>query len=118
LHIVRENGSVILLAESRRGVGGGALQMFIEGRLNVEELKQKSSYIDGLEHLLYIKELREKYNIGILTALPEYYLKTKLGFSCFTSIRDVLDGLLVRHGKYHKILVLSDADVILMRPKI
>ena len=33
IHIIRENGSVILLAENRRGVGEGALQRFIQGTL-------------------------------------------------------------------------------------
>ena len=117
IHIIRETGSVILLAENRRGVGEGALQRFIQGTLNIDELKQESFYINGLEHLVYIKELRDKYNLGILTTIPEYYLK-KLGLSSFTSIKDVLNRLLLKHGKYHKILVLSDADIILTKPKL
>lgn len=118
IHIVKKNGSVILLAENRGGVGEGALQMFIQGTLNIDELKQESVYTSGLEHLVYIKELRDKYNIGMLTTVPEYYLKTKLGLSSFTSIKDVLNTLLLKHGKYHKILVLSDADIILTKPKL
>ena len=84
---------------------------------NIDELKQESFYINGLEHLVYLKELRDKYNLGILTTIPEYYLK-KLGLSSFTSIKDVLNRLLLKHGKYHKILVLSDADIILTKPKL
>src|SRR5688572_2181709 len=37
-HAVKEGGSAILVAENREGVGGGALQMFIEGRLKQEQL--------------------------------------------------------------------------------
>ena len=33
IHNVKEGGTAILLAENREGIGGGALQMFLEGRL-------------------------------------------------------------------------------------
>jgi hypothetical protein len=115
VHIVRENGSAVLIAENRNGIGGGALQMLIEGRLNIEELKQKAVYIDGLEHILYIEELRQKCEFGIVSTLPQYYLKTKLGFRVYESMKDVLEKLLVKHGKNHKVLVLSDADIIFLK---
>ena len=115
VHIVRENGSAVLIAENRNGIGGGALQMLIEGRLNIEELKQKPAYIDGLEHILYIEELRQKCEFGIVSTLPQYYLKTKLGFRVYESMKDVLEKLLVKHGKNHKVLVLSDADIIFLK---
>src|SRR3712207_7072929 len=46
------------------GIGGGALQMYIEGRLKQEQL-HISPYVDGLEHLLFMEELRVKYDIGL-----------------------------------------------------
>ena len=98
VHIVREDGSAILLAENREGVGGGALQMFIEGRLKPEQL-QASPYIDGLEHLLYIEELRQKYELGLVSTLPHYYARTKLGFATYAGMKDILDKLPDRHGK-------------------
>lgn len=115
VHIVRENGSAVLLAENRYGIGGGALQMLIEGRLDIEELQQKPAYIDGLEHILYIEELRQKCELGIVSTLPLYYLKTKLGFRVYESMKDVLEKLLVKHGKNHKVLVLSDADITFLK---
>ena len=115
VHIVKENGSAVLIAENRNGIGGGALQMLIEGRLDIKELKQKPAYIDGLEHLLYIEELRQKYELGIVSTLPQYYLKTKLGFRVYESIKDVSEKLLLKHGKNNKVLILSDADIIFLK---
>ncbi|HEY3094712.1 MAG TPA: hypothetical protein VGJ42_03025 [Nitrososphaera sp.] len=116
VHAVKEGGSAILLAENREGVGGGALQMFIEGRLRPEQLQQ-SPYIDGLEHLLFIEELRQKYELGLVSALPHYYARTKLGFSTYASMKDILDKLPEKHGKNFKVLVLSDADIVLLKPR-
>jgi hypothetical protein len=116
VHAVKEGGSAILVAENREGVGGGALQMFIEGRLRPEQL-QESPYIDGLEHLLFIEELRQKYELGLVSTLPHYYARTKLGFTTYAGMKDILDKLPEKHGKNFKALVLSDADIVLLKPK-
>jgi hypothetical protein len=116
IHIVKEGGTAILLAETREGIGGGALQMFIEGRLKQEQL-QLSPYINGLEHLLFIEELRLKYDMGLISTLPHYYSKTKLGFTTYSGTEDILQKLQEKHGKNFKTLVLSNADITLLKPK-
>lgn len=116
VHAVREGGTAVLLAESREGVGGGALQAFVEGRLRPEQLGQ-SPYIDGLEHLLYLQELKQKYELGLVSSLPHYYAGARLGFSTYSGVKDALEKLLAKHGRGHKALVISDADVTLVRPR-
>lgn len=116
VHAVKEGGSAILVAENREGVGGGALQMFIEGRLRPEQL-QASPYIDGLEHLLFIEELRQKFELGLVSTLPHYYARSKLGFSTYAGMKDILDKLPEKHGRNFKALVVSDADIILLKPR-
>jgi len=117
LHIVRQGGSAILLAECREGLGGGALQMYVEGRLKAEQLGQ-TPYVDGLEHLLYLRELGQKYELGIVSTLPHYYTSRKLGFSIYASMKDIMERLPDRHGKNYKAIVMSDADITLLRAKI
>jgi hypothetical protein len=116
VHAVKEGGAAILVAENREGVGGGALQMFIEGRLRPEQL-QASPYIDGLEHLLFIEELRQKLELGLVSTLPHYYARSKLGFITYAGMKDILDKLPEKHGKNFKALVLSDADIVLLKPR-
>jgi hypothetical protein len=116
VHAVKEGGSAILVAENREGVGGGALQMFIEGRLRPDQLQQ-SPYIDGLEHLLLIEELRQKCELGLVSTLPHYYARSKLGFSTYAGMKDILDKLPEKYGKNFKALVLSDADIVLLNSK-
>jgi hypothetical protein len=117
IHIIRENGSVVLLSENLGGLGGRALELLVEGRLDVRNYESNvSEYIEGLEHLMYIKELSQKYELGIVSTLPQYYLKTKLGIKTYGSVKNVIEVLLTKYGKNHKVMVLSDPDIIL--PKV
>ncbi|MDQ4050856.1 MAG: hypothetical protein M3093_04520 [Thermoproteota archaeon] len=116
IHIIKEGGTAILFAEAREGIGGGALQLYIEGRLKQENLSL-SPYIDGLEHLLFMEELRIKYDMGLVSTLPHYYTKTKLGFMTYSGTKDVLQKLQEKHGKNFKTLILSNADITLLKPR-
>jgi hypothetical protein len=90
--------------------------MFIEGRLKPEQL-HLSPYIDGLEHLLFMEQLRLKYGMGLVSTLPHYYAKTKLGFATYSGTKDILQKLQEKHGKNFRTLVLSNADITLLKPK-
>jgi hypothetical protein len=117
IHIIRENGSAVLLSENLGGLGGRALELLVEGRLDVHNYEGNlSEYIEGLEHLMYIKELSQKYELGIVSTLPQYYLKAKLGIKTYSSVKNVIEELLTKYGKNHKVMVLSDPDIIL--PKV
>jgi nickel-dependent lactate racemase len=113
LHVVQENGSIVLLAENQHGLGEGALQMFVEGKMKSQDLYKRGSYVPGLEHLIYIDNLRQQFDLGILSSLPQYYLK-KLGFESYARGNDVLEKLLAKHGRKHKIVVSSSADLTLL----
>jgi hypothetical protein len=117
VHIVKEGGAVVLIAENKQGIGGGALQMFIEGKLNMEEARRSASYIDGLEHLFFIEALKQKYELGILSTIPQYYLRTLLGFITYNGTKDILQDLLIKYGKNNKVLAVSDGDLILLKTK-
>jgi hypothetical protein len=114
IHAVKEGGTAVLLAENREGVGGGALQSFVEGRLKPEQLAL-SPYIDGLEHLLYLQEMKQKREIGLVSSLPQYYAASKLGMTTYPGVKDALEKLLAKHGRGHKSLVISDADVVMLK---
>jgi hypothetical protein len=117
VHAVRDGGTAILVAENREGLGDKALQMFIEGRLKSEQLQQ-TPYIDGLEHLLFMEALRHKCELGLVSTLPHYYARSKLGFATYAGMKDILNKLIEKYGKNFKALVLSDADIVLLKPRI
>jgi hypothetical protein len=117
IHIVKEGGTAILLAECRDGVGGGALQMTVEGRLGAEQL-DRGPYVEGLEHLVFAAELRQKYELGLVSTLPKYYANTRLGYTAYSGMNDILQKLPEKVGKSYRAIVLSDADIVMLKPKI
>jgi hypothetical protein len=40
-----------------------------------------------------------------------------LRFYTFTSLKNALEELLVKYGKNHKVLVVSDADIVYLKKK-
>jgi hypothetical protein len=108
IHVLRSNGNAILVSESKLGLGSKALEEFIKGKLNVDACYNKKTYIDGMEHVLFTNELRERYGLGILTILPRFYL-SKLGFSAFSNIQEVQDRLIEFGGRQNKILIIYDS---------
>ena len=116
INILSENGSAILLSEAREGLGSKALEMFVQGRLPGPWLTESKQYIDGQEHLIFLQAMCKKYDIGVVSTLPQYYLKTKLGMETFDSLKQVLAKLLSKYGKNHKVTLISDAHSTL--PKI
>jgi hypothetical protein len=115
-NILSENGSAVLLSEARGGLGSKALEMFVQGRLSDPLPSEGREYIEGQEHLIFLQAMREKYNIGVVSTLPQLYLKTKLGLETFDSLKHVLAKLLSKYGKNHKVTLISDAHSTL--PKV
>jgi hypothetical protein len=113
VHILKNGGYGILLSENRNGLGSVALQRFAEGRLVFEDVYSNDVYVEGMEHLMFINELKEKYQLGILSSLPHYFLSSKFGFQTFFRSNDALAKLLEINGKAHKILVISDPNLAL-----
>jgi hypothetical protein len=118
LDVVREDGSVTLLAECKDGFGSQALQMLVEGKIRMEDAYKPAEYIDGLENLLYLNEISKKYNISLVSALPDYYVKGRLGLKAFRRTKDALHNILNAYGTKQKVLVVSDASKVLLKPKV
>jgi hypothetical protein len=117
LDAVRDEGSITLLAECRDGFGSRALQMLVEGKISMDDAHRSAEYIDGLENLLYLKEVSERYKISLVSSLPDYYTKHRLGLKTHRRTRDVLQNILGAYGPRQKVLVVSDASKVLLRRK-
>ena len=111
---IKDDGFVILLGECKHGIGSDAIQHFIDGRMSIDNLKNPSQYINGLEDLLYFSEMQKKFQIGLLSILPEVYTK-KLDIKSFSGIKQVMDYILKKQGQSQKIEVISDASHIVLR---
>lgn len=111
---IKDNGLVILLGECKHGLGSEALQHYIEGRLTLDSLRNPAKYLSGMEDLLFLTEVQKRFQIGLVSILPEFYSK-KLNFIPFDGIKHGLDYILKTQGPRQKILVVNDGARILLR---
>ena len=73
--VVNNGGLAILFGECKLGLGSVALQYFIEDRFTTDKLRNPTKYIDGMENLLYLDEIQKNLQIGLVSVLPELYIK-------------------------------------------
>ena len=106
---------MILLAECKSGLGSEAIQQYVEGRMNLDKLKNPSKYVDGMEDLLFLTEMRKKFGIGIVSILPYLYTKDKLEMISFSGAKETIDYVLKTYGDKQKITIIPDGSHILLR---
>jgi hypothetical protein len=111
---IKDNGLAVLLAECKNGIGSESIQQFIEGRLNLERLKKPAKYVDGMEDLLFLTEIQKRFQVGLVSILPEFYTK-KLNLVSFGGIKRAMDYILKIQGIKQKVAVVSDGARILLR---
>jgi hypothetical protein len=114
--VLKKKGTAVLLAENSHGLGDGALTMYLEGRVNLSEIK-KTSYVNGLEHLVYLENLKDEYYLGLVSSIPFYYTKTKLGFNTYNNVKEVLANMISRYGKSSKVMICPDPSITLFIKK-
>ncbi len=112
---VKEEGLVILLAECKNGLGSDAIQQYVEGRMSLDRLKSPAKYVDGMEDLLFLTEIGKKFKMGIVSILPQFYTKEKLGMIQFGGIKEAMDYILKTFGEKQKIAIVSDGSHALLR---
>lgn len=111
---IKKDGLAILIAECKAGLGSDAIQHFIEGRLALDQLKNPSKYINGMEDLLYLSEIQKNFQIGLVSILPEFYAK-KLNMISLPGIKYSMDYILKTQGMRQKVAVVSDGARLLLR---
>jgi hypothetical protein len=114
IHVLKRNATVVIISENNKGFGSKAIEKFAYGELKLEDYKE-SSYFEGLEHIMFINELKEKYNIAILSSLPRYYLKDIFGFKIFSNIQVAAENILDINGKSHRISIIQDPNIAIFK---
>ena len=102
---------------SRTFIGTGKLeeiQQYIEDRLTIEQLRNPSTYINGMEDLLFLSEIQKNFQIGLVSILPEFYAK-KLNMISLPGIKYSMDYILKTQGARQKVAVVTDGARLLLR---
>ena len=111
---IKKDGLAILVAECKSGLGSDAIQQYIEDRLTLEQLRNPTKYIYGMEDLLFLSEIQKKFQIGLVSILPEFYAK-KLNMVSLAGIKYSMDYILKTQGARQKVAVVTDGARLLLR---
>ena len=111
---IKKDGLAILIAECKGGLGSDALQQYLEDRLTLEQLRNPSKYISGMENLLFLSEIQKNFQIGLVSILPEFYAK-KLNMISMQGIKYSMDYILKTQGVRQKVAVVTDGARLLLR---
>ncbi|WP_371504578.1 transcriptional regulator [Nitrosopumilus adriaticus] len=111
---IKKDGLAILVAECKGGLGSDAIQQYVEDRLTLEQLRNPSKYIGGMEGLLFLSEIQKNFQIGLVSILPEFYAK-KLNMISLPGIKYSMDYILKTQGVKQKVSVVLDGARLLLR---
>jgi len=112
---VKEEGLAILLAECKNGLGSEAILQYAEGSMSLDRLRNPAKYVDGMENLLFLTEIQKQFKIGVVSVLPHYYTKDKLGMIPFGGTKESMEYVLKTYGERQKAVIVSDAAHLLLR---
>ena len=113
-NVIKKDGLAILVAECKYGLGSDAIQQFIEDRLRIDQLRNPTKYISGMEDLLFLSEIQKNFQIGLVSILPEFYAK-KLNMISLPGIKHVMDYIIKTQGPRQKVAVVTDGARLLLR---
>jgi len=111
---IKKDGLAILVAECKSGLGSDAIQQYIEDRLTLEQLRNPTKYVDGMEDLLFLSEIQKNFQIGLVSILPEFYAK-KLDMISLPGIKYSMDYILKTQGARQKVAVVLDGARLFLR---
>ena len=114
INVLKKNATVVIISENSKGFGSQALEKLAYGKLKLEDYRNYD-YFDGLEHLMFINSLSEKYSVAILSSLPKYYLKEKFGFNIFSNVQEAAEKILDINGKSHRISLVQDPNIAIFK---
>jgi len=114
VNILKRNAIVVIVSENNKGFGAKAIEKFAYGQIKLEDYKN-SSYLEGMEHIMFMNELREKFDMAILSSLPKYYLKETFGLKVFSNIQEAAEKILQMNGKSHRISIIQDPNTAIFK---
>ena len=69
-----------------------------------------------MENLLYLSEIQKRFQVGLVSILPEVYVK-KLNMIPIGGVRKSMDYILKNQSQRQKVQVIEDGARILLRQK-
>ncbi|MCX8189398.1 MAG: hypothetical protein N3F64_06770 [Nitrososphaeria archaeon] len=114
IYACEEGASIIILAEALEGLGSEALKKYVYTGFKLDNILGKT-YIDGLENLYYLIQVSQKYDLGVVTTLPNTFIQKRLGLKSFQSGNAAINYLVDQaENRKRKISIIVRGDKTLL----
>lgn len=114
INACEEGASIIILAEALEGLGSEAFKKYVYTGFKLDNILGKT-YIDGFENLYYLIQASQKYDLGVVTTLPNTFVQKKLGLKSFLSGNAAVNYLVDQaENKKKRISILVRGDKTLL----
>ncbi len=111
----KEGGSIAMISECSNGLGSKAMEMYVTGRIRQEQIK-RMKYIHGIESVYLFNELKERYDVFLLSGLPDVYVRKRLGVNSVISSKEAVNRLIGRMQRSGKLSVVVRASELYLKP--
>ena len=102
----KSGGDLLIVGECADGLGSKALEMVASGRIDPAR-KAPTGYVEGIEEVAYLEQLKSEYEVMLLSGLPELYAKSRIGFRTARGSEEALAKLLSKLGRNAKLNVIT-----------
>lgn len=114
MYAYEEGASTIILAEALDGLGSEALKKYVYTGLKLDNILGKT-YIEGVENLYYLIQASQKYDLGVVSTLPNTFVQKRLGLKSFQSGNAAINYLIDQaENRKRKISIVVRGDKTLL----
>jgi hypothetical protein len=112
---LKERGTLVVIAECSEGLGSKAMEMYVTGRMKTENL-DRGRYVQGIESVILLTELKKRFDVMLLSGLPDVYVKKRLGLTPLSSSKEAVNRLIGKMQRSGKINVVIRAAETYIAP--
>lgn len=112
---LKERSTVAILSECNGGLGSEAFRLYGIGKLDITNISRSSKYVEGLEDLIFLREVSKMHQIVLVSTLPNYYVETRFNLKSRKKSGDALNYLLSSQGQRTRVLVVPQASETLLK---
>lgn len=112
---LKERSTIAILSECNEGLGSEAFRLYGIGKLDTTSLSRSSKYVEGLEDLIFLREVSKMHQIVLVSTLPNYYVETRFNLKSGKKSSDALNYFLSSQGQRTRVLVVPQASETLLK---
>ena len=112
--IIPNNGTIILCGECSLGIGSESIWRRITDDINFKRLIKEEKYIENLEAIMFLEELKKEASISLISTLPNLYVD-KLNINRYPKVNDAVEYNASKYKSRTKVRIIPKASKTIFR---